>query len=174
MALKPVDKTKRKHSDKISTRGATPDRYKAFLTGEITVEDLDDEEIMRGQIRSADGSFRGRPPKLVPREFAAALAKRQQEMYNGEMGELVVEAWKTLNSVMKNRNPLPGEGARVQAAKLILERYYGKTPDVVVNTTQSEWEEKLKRPIKIEREYLALPAGYDEDGNKIEEAEIVE
>jgi hypothetical protein len=108
-----------------------PERYIAFITGEMTVEDLDDEEVMRGQLRNKNGDFSGRKPNAVPREFMNAILIEQQRRFQGMLGEQINVAMDTLMEVMQKAHPQPGDAARVKAATYIIDRFAGKTPENV-------------------------------------------
>jgi hypothetical protein len=108
-----------------------PDRYIAFITGEMTVADLDDEEVMRGQLRNSRGDFAGRKPNAVPREFMNAIMIEQQRRFQGLLGEQITVAMDTLMEVMQKAHPQPGDAARVKAATYIIDRFAGKTPENV-------------------------------------------
>ena len=108
------------------------------------MDDLDDEELMRGQLKNKHGDFRGRPADMVPREFAQAIVARQQQMVKGKLAEMVVQAMKTLDEVMSRKNPQPGDNARVNAAKLVLEYNIGKVPDKIeLKGEIAVWEQKV-------------------------------
>lgn len=129
--------------------GTVPDRYDAFVKGEITIDDLDDEEIMRAQIKNADGNFKGRPPKYVPHEFAQAIVAKQHELVASRIAGLVTQAFDTLSDVMGKPFPQPGDSARVKAAQLVLERYLGRVPETVnIRQQKNEWESNKERFIK--------------------------
>jgi len=124
-------------------------RYQQFMDGTITIDDLDEEEIMRGQLRNAKGDFSGRPPMYVPRKFATALATKQKELIQAEMASLVLPALRTLIEVMNKPHPQPGDNAKVQAAKLVLERNLGKVPETVeLKAEIKSWEQKFETRIK--------------------------
>lgn len=132
-----------------TTRGTIPDRYAAFVKGELTIEDLDEEELMRGQIRGKDGSFRGRPPRLVPREFAQGLAAAQHNHMARRIAGLVDKAFKTLEEVMDKQHPQPGDAARVKAAQLLIERYLGRVPETVnIKAEVSTWNSNKEKFVK--------------------------
>lgn len=104
-------------------------RYAAFLAGEITVEDLDDEELARGRLRSSDGTFRGRPPTMLPTELVQAMRRewigRAQEklavaLHEVGIGTLVELAREGID-----------ESVRLRAADKIIERTMGKVPDKI-------------------------------------------
>lgn len=128
-------------------------RMQEFLDGKISIEDLDDEELRRGQIRSKDGDFRGRPPQLIPRKFHEALAR-----------ELVSRAETTLRSNMDAAlgvitqmamNPRTPARERLAAAQYVVERTMGKIPDKqIVQAQVAKWEAAM--------EDVIIDAGEDE------------
>lgn len=104
-------------------------RYALFLSGRITVEDLDDEELSRGQLRASDGTFRGRPPKVMPTEMVQAMRrewlsraqdKLREALMNHGIGTLVELAREGID-----------ESVRLRAAQAIIERTMGKVPDKI-------------------------------------------
>lgn len=109
-----------------------PDRYTGFITGELSVEDLDDEEVMRGQLRSRNGDFVGRKPNAIPREFMVAIQIEQQKRFQDGLNPLVLDALNTLQYVMQpGYRAQPGDAAKVKAATYIIDRFAGKTPENV-------------------------------------------
>lgn len=110
-------------------RKEVPPRYRAFLTGEMTIADLDDEEIRRGQLRDVNGTFAGRPSNVIPREFHEALAKEALDRMNGRLSRMVGMSLDVLTEIANNKRA-PAV-ARNQAAIYLLERVVGKIPDKV-------------------------------------------
>lgn len=108
-----------------------PDRYVALVNGTLKIEDLDDEEIFRGQLRNKSGDFRGRPPKFVPQQFVRALREEQARRFQAEMHGLMPEAMKAIERVLIKKHPQPGDGAIVQAAFKTIERFAGRVPETV-------------------------------------------
>lgn len=149
MALQARKPSRKKTPEERRLTGTIPDRYAAFARGDITIDDLDEDEIMRGQFRGKDGSFKGRPPKYVPREFATALVQKQHELVATKISGLVNQAFATLSDVMGKPFPQPGDAARVKAAQLILERYLGRVPESLnVKVQQSDWDNNKQRFVK--------------------------
>lgn len=116
-------------------------RMQALLDGAITVEDLDDEEILRGQLRSADGSFKGRPTNYLPRELAMAWQREGQKRHQVWVTETVPLAQKTIVKLMSSGMLSPADATKLKAAQWVLERFGGKTPDrVEVKAEVQTWE----------------------------------
>jgi len=123
---------------------AVADRYQAFVAGELTVEDLDDDEIYRGQIRNKHGDFRGHPPKYVPREFAIAMQQEMAKRFSSQISALVPDAIAAIQRVMNKTHPQPGDGAVVTAAFKTLERFAGKVPETMnLKAEITKWEKKV-------------------------------
>lgn len=110
-------------AEKVRVQG----RMAAFMKGDLTVEDLDDEELARGQFRDANGNFGGRPNKLIPREVQQEMIKRL--LARGD------ELWRSgYNIAIKVHleiaaDPNNSPADRMKAAQYLIERVAGKTPD---------------------------------------------
>lgn len=110
-----------------------------LLAGEISVEEMDDEELARGQFKDSGGKFRGRPPRMVPKELhdkmVSELLKRGQFMFQ--------ESYLNAIRVMENiaLNPMCEPKDRLKAAQYIIERLAGKVPDRVVLESADPWQQ---------------------------------
>jgi hypothetical protein len=114
------------------------ERWNAFMNGELTVHDMDEEELARGTFRAKDGTFRGRPPKTIPRDFATQLSRELLTRADSALKKRIMEAIDVLYEEMKD-----GEKSadRIRAANIFLERVLGKVPErVVVSPGRPEWE----------------------------------
>ena len=106
-------------------------RYAMLMQGVITVEDLDDEEVARGQLRAADGTFRGRPPKLMPTELVQAMRREWLGRAEAKLRDALME--KGLGTLVELAgNDQIDAAVRLRAATTIIERTMGKVPDRVV------------------------------------------
>lgn len=125
-------------------------RYAMLLQGVIKVEDLEDEELARGQLKAADGSWRGRPPKLVPRQLLDAMrGELVKRAHDNLQAALLGPGIKTLTDLAENAID---EGVRLRAATAIIERVIGKVPDKVHIAAEDPVEALL-------RSVLSDPAG---------------
>lgn len=95
-------------------------RPERFKRGMITVDDLDDEEIQRQQVREDDGTFARRKPRDVPRE----LVDEMQRRLLGRGGEMMQQnffvALQAISEIAGDVNNPPN--VRLQAAKMIIDR----------------------------------------------------
>jgi len=117
-----------------------PDRLQQLLDGTIKVEDLDDEEIMRGQLRAADGSFRGRPSSVVPRAFHDAIKAELVNRSDRALQKNLADARTTMVDLMNNhRTPAM---VRLMAAQHIEARLIGPIPkEIQARVETKKWED---------------------------------
>jgi hypothetical protein len=106
-------------------------RLQLLLDGDLTVDELDDEEIQRMQLRNKNGDFRGRPPVWIPRELAAAVQIEFRRRFQAEMQALMPLALKGHKEMLTSRHLAPGDAARMAAIKEVYERTLGKVTQTV-------------------------------------------
>lgn len=118
-------------------------RVKALLNGEISVADLDDEELQRGQVRDKNGNFSGRPSSIVPRKFHDEIVRRLL----GRGDELYREHYLKMIEVFTSiaMDTTAKDADRLKAADMVITRIAGKVPDKVELTAQIKpWESMLQ------------------------------
>lgn len=103
-----------------------PTRLELLLKGDLKVEDLDDEEIQRMQLRNANGDFRGRPALWVPRSMALEMRAEFVRRFQGELNSMVGKALKAHKEILDSRHLAPGDAARMTAVKEVYDRTFGK------------------------------------------------
>lgn len=108
----------------VATREAT--RLELLLKGDLKVEDLDDEEILRMQLKNQNGDFRGRPPMWVPRSFALEMRSEFTRRFQGELNNMLPKALKAHKEILDSRHLAPGDAARMTAVKEVYDRTFGK------------------------------------------------
>lgn len=141
-------------------------RYKQFLAGQITVDDLDDEELACCGFRTASGSIF--KPRNVPRELAQAFQRAIYERAQQELRSLTVEAAQTMGEIMKNKNVEPD--IRLKAALSIIERNLGKTPQVIAVAEAKAYEEVFDGILSISRDESRAIRGLESSSAAIESA----
>lgn len=104
-------------------------RYADFLAGVITVEDLDDDELAQGRLKASDGTFRGRPPTLIPAEMVQAMRREWLGRAKRKLDEALMD--KGLGTLMELAESSPDDGVRLRAADMIIQRTMGKVPDKI-------------------------------------------
>ena len=120
-----------------------PDRYQQLIDGVISIDDLDEEEIIRGQLRDANGNFSGTPPRAIPWTLHDALRHTMEQRMQRRMMASLPEV---LDSLVRTAKFDRSGAARVAAAQLILDRTLGKVPDKaeVKHTVTAKWEDAAK------------------------------
>lgn len=133
-----------KKKKKRSTRKVVPinPRMQAFIDGTITLDDMDDEEIARGQFRAEDGTFRGRPTDMVPRKFYNAVVAETIKRTNEKFRAEIEPSLKALKDIRDNPR-LPAD-ARYKSAVHLLERAVGKVPEKTeMKVELAPWEKDI-------------------------------
>lgn len=102
-------------------------RMARFLAGELTVDDLDEEELARGQFRDERGQFSGRPNKLIPREIQQEFIRRLLQHGDEIWRQGYNIAIRVHLEICADPNNSPSD--RLKAAQYLIERVAGKTPD---------------------------------------------
>lgn len=119
-----------------------PERYQAFLDGDLSVEDLDDEELTKGQLKDRNGNFTGKPPQLIPRDFHTAVVRELVARQERKLLPDLNDSYAALRTVRDN--PRAAGRDRVTAAIYLIERVSGKIPEkTVVEATVRKWEQDL-------------------------------
>lgn len=119
-------------------------RQDMFNNGMLTVKDMDDEELRAGRMRDN----LGRIPKVtktlenIPRDLYDAMVAEHQTRTQEKFREQLDEALNTLVGIMTDDTCEPKD--RADAAKYLIERTMGKTPErVQVAVAKAPWEEML-------------------------------
>lgn len=114
----------------ISDRWATI--MKAVRDGEYTWEEftdgLDAEELARGQLKDSRGTFSGRPPRVIPREFHLACQRELMARFNEHMQEALLDATKTYIKLAKD---VADPAVQERMLRYIIERVVGPVPKEV-------------------------------------------
>lgn len=113
-------------------------RYQKFISGLITVKDLDDEELAKGQFRDRNGGFTGNPPKMIPRDMHDQFVNELFERSDIRLREGLVACVDTMVEVATS--PVYEAKDRLKAAQWVFERVRGKNPEVVVHQQDKPWE----------------------------------
>lgn len=99
------------------------------FTWEDFVSTLSPTELARGQLKDKGGTFKGRPPALVPAAFHNAcireLMNRGQVAYRTNY----LEAIKAMTAIANSKSILTKDADRIKAAQFVIERLEGKVPE---------------------------------------------
>jgi hypothetical protein len=124
-------------------------------TWEEFTEELDPEELARGQLKDRDGRFRGRPPALVPRAFQTACVREIQKRFNEKVQERLLSATEELIDMSRAGHLEPKDRAKLLI--YLMERVMGPVPkQVVIQGADEPWQGMLTagfiRPGAVEGE----------------------
>ena len=136
---------------------------------------LDNDELSFGVPRCDDGKFSVKAAwqaNFIPRVIKNRI---QRELYKRANKKLHAGLLGSVDTIVElATEPYAEDKIRFEAAKYILERLQGKTPEHVVHSQEAPWEmvfsniQRGPRPARGERQLDQL-----EDGNTVE-AEVVE
>jgi hypothetical protein len=129
---------------RVRARGlvSIPPRVQALLDGTLDYGELDEEELARGYPRAADGSFRN-PPVIIPRGIHTRMMRELFDRANAQLKENLVDAASVMTSIMNNSKIEPK--IRLDAAKWLMERVMGKSPDVSISMDEKTFERLFDR-----------------------------
>jgi hypothetical protein len=140
-----------------------------LLHEELDVADLDNEELTYGVPRCDDGKFSAKAAWQAARMPRKIRQRMHRELYKRANDKLHGALLGALDSIVElATEPGVEDAVRFQAAKYVLERLQGKTPEVHVHSQEAPWEVVLSNVQRGPR-----PTKQIDDGN-IEEAVVVE
>lgn len=102
------------------------------------VDGLDEEELARGQLRADDGTFVGRPPTFVPREFLLAAQREQKRRFEEIFGSEVLGIAQEYVKLAKDTSIPPKERAKMM--QYAMERIFGGIPKEFKVSQEQPWE----------------------------------
>ena len=164
-----VRKRERKRQEISKLTGS--ERMRQVLMGEMSVEDLDDEELLNGQFRDVNGRMTGRPPAIIPKVLHE---KMMGELFRRTDQKLQQRLFDVVN-VMLDIATSKYESAkdRRAAATWVYERLRGKTPEVLQVQQERPFEVIMTKitagPRSRPRGSSALPIENVEEGEWSEE-----
>ena len=122
--------------DKIVVDWTTRTREEQWAAGKLDVAELDDEELARGQVRMANGSF-----TKAARISSQAHDRMVKELFDRADTKLrtnLVAAVDAMTDIAKGSAYEPAD--RINAAKWIYERLRGKVPTEIIVSQDKPWE----------------------------------
>lgn len=109
-----------------------------MYTWDEFVENLDAEELARGQLKAEDGTFRGRPPQFIPRQFYLACQREMVTRFNRKIQANLEKATDELIKLGTSDVLEPKD--RIKVLQYMIERVVGKIPDKVEVSAADPWE----------------------------------
>jgi len=136
------------------------DEDKVVAEGILSLDDWDDEELIRGYRRDRNGKF-SNPPKFIPREIQDEIFKRIVARGNKKMQRAYLNVIDGLTDLAENSS---SDKVRLDAMRELMNRIVGKVPDRVHVAQEQPWEHFLADSIQpIGDEYEPQPMGPDVD-----------
>lgn len=114
-------------------------RHIRFKYGRLPVDELDDEELSRGQIRKENGSFTSN--QFVSAEIHDAMVKKLFERSDQKMRENLLTAVDTMSEIAAGTAYEPAD--RLRAAEFIFKWLRGQTPVKVEIGVEKPFEKVL-------------------------------
>lgn len=140
-----------------------------LIAGEVDLNEWDDEELLRGYSRAEDGSFRGRPPSVVPIGVYQKFVRRQLERAEQKFVENVAAATEALADIATDPDVEPD--TRLKAIGMIHDRIWGKAKERVELGGALEVEPAWRRVIEAVTVNRELPP-LEDDG--VVDAEVLD
>lgn len=126
-----VERTRQKKTrEHFVLQGKMLDLYR----GDLSVEDMDDEELSRLQFKDKNGRFTGRPPANLPRSLVDKLRQELLKRASAKFDSHLIDSITVLGTIMKSDQVNPSD--RIKAAVIIIDRVMGKTPEKVELTAE--------------------------------------
>lgn len=125
-------------------------RWAMLIDGRLSVDDLDDEELIRGQLRSKNGRFMGKPPTWVPRQFVEAMQRESVRRAADRWNHNLLAAQEELINIGHDQRV--DAGVRLRALQYVIERSTGKIPERVEMSAQIKPWEQLMGNVALEKD----------------------
>ena len=119
-----------------SGNAPTKSRHQMLIDGELSVKELDSQELSKFRGRDIDGEFKGRTAPLPARIHSQIRQRLLQTMQEGFEGFLP-RAQAILEDIAETSEQ---DSARVKAVDLLLQRGAGKVPDIVRVGAEDPWD----------------------------------
>lgn len=134
-------RTKTKHYAGYGDLDPLNTRLGKLLSGEITVDVLDNEELQHGAVKCDDGKFSIRAAyeaAHLPRKIKGAMERELVKRADNRIKGAVLGAIERIVEIATS--PASEDKDAFKAAQWLVERAMGKTPDVVHTVEQKKYE----------------------------------
>lgn len=166
-------KTRTKHYAGYGDLDPLNTRLAALLNGELSVEDLDNEELQHGAIKCDDGKFSIRAAYEgwhLPRKIKGAMERELLKRADNRVKGAVLGAIERIVEIATS--PASEDKDAFKAAQWLVERAMGKTPDVIHTVEQKKYEVVIENISRGTRRESRVQRGIE--SNAPLEAELVE
>lgn len=124
----------------------TKERWAMLLSGQLSVKDLDDEEIQKMALKGKGGKFQG-GRRAVPSHLIAAFEAERRVRWKRDILDAVPDAIEALLDIIQD----PEHKDRGKHAQWFVEHALGKNPDVLQVQAGSEFDRVAGAAIDIDR-----------------------
>lgn len=131
------------------------ERWKKLLSGTLTVQDLDDEELAKMRVRGRDGGFSG-SRKAIPSHLAQQMQQEAIKRANDQFRLAAPAAVKRLLEIASDEDTKDTDAIR--ALQIVLERALGKTPEVIRVEGQTVIDGITMEALGLDRQMADEPA----------------
>lgn len=117
------------------------ERWARLLDGTLTVADLTDEEVEKSRVHGKAGMFHGEAPRL-PSHLVAAFHHEQIKRAKSLLSSDLRKAAEVLGKIIDD--PEASNSDKFKAAKELLDRGLGKTPETVNVKQVDPWADLIQ------------------------------
>lgn len=122
-----------------------------LLSGQLTMQDLDDKEVHKMRVRSADGTFSGRRRKL-PSHIYHQFQQEQLRRFDAKMRKALKEVPTVIAEILLD--PEAKHSDRLKAAQMLQDRVLGKSPETMRIEGVSGFDKMLSDAVGLDRDTL--------------------
>lgn len=133
----------RRRKDKELAKVLPDERMRKLVTGEIPVEELDDEELIRGHLRNSSGNFYGKPPSVVPKVLYDKMISEIYRRADERLQKSLLDVVEMFVAIMQSPKIEPKD--RLKAGMWIFERVRGKVPDNVHVSSDKPFQQIIEK-----------------------------
>jgi hypothetical protein len=121
----------------------TSPRWQALIDGDMSVQDLEDDEILTGRLRMDNGKLAPRGVNVIPRRLHEAMMRELKFRMQNKFAEEIEGAIDQLVWVMYNGETR--DMVKLQAAQTIIERVLGKVESKQTVTLEATpWQQAIE------------------------------
>jgi hypothetical protein len=138
-------------------------RWAMLIDGRLKIEDLDDEELARGELRNVNGRFGGKQPQWVPKQFIQAMQRQIISRAAERWHSNLLAAQEQL--IALGMDPRVDASVRYRALTYVIERSMGKIPDKIEMSATIKPYEELLQGVTVVRDVDIIEGEVENDGS---------
>lgn len=124
------------------------DRWAALLSGQLSMQELDDKEVSKMRVRNADGTFGGKRRHL-PSHIYQQFQQEQLRRFHSKLRKGLDKVPEVIVDILLD--PDANNSDRLKAAQMLQDRVLGKSPETVRIEGVSGFDKMLSDAIGIDR-----------------------